>query len=63
MGVSKVVGTGRIRFRGGEEEGSTIIGQRGGDKKEEGNYPGNNNRPGMMVGVQSINLTYYMYSI
>ena len=52
------MGTGQFGFLGGEEEGSSGIGQRGGDKKGGGNAHGNNGMPGTMAGLQSSNLTY-----
>ena len=58
MGVLEVVGTGRFRFGGGEEEGSGIIGRRGGDKQGGGNSPRNDDGTGMRAGVKSIKLTY-----
>ena len=58
MGVSTVVVTGGFRFGGGEEEGSGVIGWRGGDNRRGGSAPGNDDGPGMRVGVQSSNLTY-----
>ena len=48
--VLAVVRTGRFRFRGGKEEGSDRIGQRGGNNQGGGNSPGNDDRPGMRAG-------------
>ena len=58
MGVSLVVGTGQFIFGGGEEEGSGIIGWRGGDKRGGGNAPVNDDGTGMRAGVKISNLTY-----
>ena len=58
VGVLAVVGTGRFRFGGVEEEGISGIVRRGGNKQGGGNAPGNDDGPGMRAGLQSSNLTY-----
>ena len=58
--ILAVVVIGRFIFLGGGlEEGSSRIGQRGGDKRGGGNAPGNDDGKGMRAGLQSRNLAYY----
>ena len=54
-----MVVTGRSRSGGGEEEGSNSggVGRRGDTRQGGGNYPRNDNGPGIREGVQSSNLT------
>ena len=58
-GVPELVGTGRSRFGGDEEEGSGSgkIGQRGYNMQGGGNSPRNDDGPGMRAGVKISNLT------
>ena len=53
------MGTGQSIFGGDEEEGrgSGGIVQRGDDRREGGNAPGNDDGPVIRAGVQSSNLT------
>ena len=57
MGVSEVVGIGRLIFVGGKEKGSGEIGRRGVDKQGGGNAPENDDELGMRARVQIRKLT------
>ena len=46
-----MVGIGKFRFGGGEGEGSSRIGQRGGDKRGVGNASVKDGRTGMRAGA------------